>query len=769
MSRNDVKTALAAAQRMYQSGQLHQAKSAFERVLQLDKKEPDSLHCLGLILFQLGNQQEGIRFVKRAAEVRPRHVETLYNLGIMLQRAGEHTDAAASFREVLSINPKYVQAHFSLGNALQELKQLEDAVKSFRQATLLAPDWPEAHFNLGNALRDLFQQEEALKSYQKAVALKPDWGEAYSNIGHILVILNKHEEAILICKKAIALNASLSEAHFNMGMALSHLKKPIEALISYRMAIILKPDWVEAQQSLGYLLSHLGRFEEAVPVYRKLITLKPEWAEVHNALGLALLNLGFASLDFEKFREAEACHRQALLVKPELPDTYCYLAASPLQTGLGRDEAIALCEKALELKPDFLVAYQILLFMQQYSEKLTPQHLRNSLEKFAETCLAESLESPHLNAPDPEKRLRIGYLSPDFRNHSCLWFIEPLLSAHDRQQVEVFCYANVPKSDQMTDRLKALADNWYDLRSLNIDGVAALIQEHNIDILVDLAGHTSDNLLPVFQRKPSPIQVSWLGFPSSTGLSAIDYRISDCLLTPEDTPEYYAEKVWNLDCPSHCYQAHSRAPAIGPLPAERQGYITFASFNNLAKVNVETVALWAKVLHTVHDSRLLIKNRQLDEPGIYRQYIEAFKAQGIAEERIELLGSIPDIEAHLNYYNRVDICLDTFPYNGATTTLEALWMGVPVVTHFGWRTASRYGLSFLDALGLRELATDDPVQFAQIAADLTSNLPKLAQLRSELRTRMQHSPLCDEVNFARTLEAAYRKMWKLWCEQQLAI
>ncbi len=769
MSRTDVKAALAAAQRMYQAGQLHQAKSAFERVLQLDKKEPDSLHCLGLILFQLGEQQEGIRFVRQATEVRPKHVETLYNLGIMLQRAGEHSAAVASFRKVLAISPKYVQAHFSLGNALQEVKQLEEAAKSFRQATLLAPDWAEAHFNLGNALRDLFQQEEALKSYQKAVALKPEWAEAYANIAHILVILNKHEEAILTCKKAIALNASLSEPHFNMGMALAHLKKPIEALISYRMAIILKPDWAEAYQRLGYLLSHLGRFEEAVPVYRKLITLKPEWADVHNALGLALINLGFASLDFEKFREAEACHRQALLVEPDLPDTYCNLAASPLQTGLGRDEAIALCEKAIELRPGFMPAHQILLFMQQYSEKLTPQHLRNSLEKFAEACFSESLELPHANVPDPEKRLRIGYLSPDFRYHSCSWFIEPLLSAHDRQQVEVFCYANVPKSDKVTERLKALVENWYDLRSLNIDEVAALIQEHNIDILVDLAGHTSDNLLAVFQRKPAPIQVSWLGFPSSTGLSAIDYRISDCLLTPEDTPEYYAEKVWNLDCPSHCYRAYSRSPAVGSLPAERLGYVTFASFNNLAKVNVETVALWAKVLHAVDDSRMLIKNRQLDEPGIYRQYIEAFKAEGIAEERIELLGSIPGLEAHLNYYNRVDICLDTFPYNGATTTLEALWMGVPVVTRFGWRTASRYSLSFLDALNLRELATDDPEQFAQIAADLASNLPKLAQLRSELRTRMQHSPLCDEVSFARALETAYRKMWKRWCEKQVAI
>lgn len=766
MSRNDVKAALAAAQRVYQSGRLEQAKLAFEKVLQIDQKEPDSLHCLGLILFQLGDQQEGIRLVRQSTEVRPKNVETLYNLGIMLQRTGNLTAAVDIFHKVLAINPKYVQAHFAIGNALQEFKKLEEAVKSFRQAALLAPDWAEAHFNLGNALRDLGQREEALKSYRKAVVLKPDWAEAHSNIGHILSRLKNHEEAILSCKRAIALNANLSEPHFNMGAALAELKKPIEALISYRMAVMLKPDWAEAQQDLGYLLSYLGRFDEAVPIYRKVISLKPEWAEAYNILGLVLINQGFALLNFDNFREAETFYKQALALKPELPDTYCNLAVSPLKTGLDIDEAIELSRKALEIKPDFIDAHQILLFSQQYSEKLTPECARNSLEQFAQACFTNSPGSVHLDASDVAKRLRIGYLSPDFRFHSCSWFIEPVLNAHDRQKVEVFCYSNVPKADKVTERLRVLADNWHDLRGLDVDAIAALIRSHNIDILVDLAGHTSDNLLPVFHRKPAPIQASWLGFPSSTGLTAIDYRISDHLLTPESTPEYYAETLWNLDCPAHCYRPHPQAPAVGLLPAEQQGYITFGSFNNLAKVNLATVALWAQVLHAVSNSRILLKNRQLGDPSICSQYIEAFRAEGIAEERIELLGSILGLEAHLNYYNRIDIALDTFPYNGATTTLEALWMGVPVVTLVGWRTASRYGLSFLDALDLRELATDDPIQFTSIAATLASDLPKLAQLRTGLRERMKNSPLCNEANFARALESAYREMWKSWCQNK---
>jgi protein O-GlcNAc transferase len=767
MSRNDVKTALAAAQRVYQSGQLHQAKSAFEKVLQIDKKEPDSLHCLGLILFQLGEQQEGICLVTQSTKVRPKHVETLYNLGIMLQRTGDLTAAADSFHKALAINPKYMQAHFAIGNVLKDLKQLAEAAKSFRQATLLATDWAEAHFNLGNVLRDLGQHEEALQSYRKAVVLKPDWAEAHSNVGHSLINLKSYEEGILSCKKAIALDPNLSEPHFNMGAALSALKKPIEALISYRIAVILKPDWAEAQQFLGHWLAHFGRYEEAVTAYRKLIALEPDWAEAYNTLGLVLVQQGFASMDPTKFHEAEASHRQALALQLDLPDTYCNLASSPLQTGLDMDKAIDFCQKALELKPDFFHAHQLLLFLQQYSEELTPELARNSLEKFSQTCFPESPKSPYLNLPDTARRLRIGYLSPDFFYHACSWFIEPLLSAHNQQQVEVFCYANVQKSDKVTERLKALTKNWYDLRGLGVDAMLDLIRSHSIDILVDLAGHTTNNLLPVFHHKPAPIQASWLGYPTSTGLAEIDYRISDPLLTPHDTIEYYAETVWNLDRPSHCYLPHPQAPAVGPLPAEQRGHITFGSFNNMRKVNLQTVALWAQALHAVSGSHLLLKSQQLTEPQIYSQYIEAFRAEGIAEDRIELLSPISGLEAHLNIYNRIDIALDSFPYNGATTTMEALWMGVPVITLVGWRTASRYGLSFLDALDLRELAAEDMTQFASIAMALASDLPKLAQLRADLRERMRHSSLCDAANFAHALETAYRQMWKLWCQKQV--
>jgi protein O-GlcNAc transferase len=764
MFRNDVKATLLAAKEFYQTGQLDQAKIAFEKVLKLDPKQPDSLYCLGLILFQLGDQEEGLRLVKQAVEVRPGQVEVLYDLGIMLQTAGDPIAAAESFRKAVAVNPKYAQAHFALGNALQKSQLLEDAVKSFQQAIVLTPKWAEAHFNLGNALRDLNQPEAALQSYQKALAYKPNWAEAYASIGQSFASLKKYEEALINCKQAIALNANLAEPHFSIGIVLKELKKPVEALISYRMAAILKPDFAEASYDLAFLLFELGRIEEAMPFFRKVIALKPEWAELHNALGLSFTIQGFASMNASHFREADSCFRQALSLRPDIPETYCSLAASPLQTGLSLEECLTLCQKALEIEPDFITAYQNLLFFQQYSEKLTPQLMRNTIEHFAQTCFPNPPTPQHSNMPDPEKRLRIGYLSPDFRYHSCAWFIEPLLSAHNRQEVEIFCYSNVLKADSMTERLKKLADSWHNIRNLDADAVASMIQSHEIDILLDLAGHTSDNFLSVFHYKPAPIQAAWLGYPGSTGLSTIDYRLSDFLLTPTDTPEYFSEKIWNLERPAHCYRP-PQAFKLLPLPAEQNGYITFGSFNNLLKVNLETIALWAKALRAVNSSRILIKSRQLSDPEICKKFIQAFRAEGIAENRVELVVSFTGLEAHLNYYNRIDIALDTFPYNGATTTLEALWMGVPVITLAGWRTASRYSLSFLEAVGLRELAANDPEEFAAIAQSLASNLPKLAGLHAELRERMKNSLLCDESNFAQALEDTYRKMWKQWCQE----
>jgi protein O-GlcNAc transferase len=764
MSRTSTKVALAAAIRAFQSGQLPQAKLAFEQVLRLDPKEPDALHSLGLILFQLGEQEKGVELVVQSSKVRPKHPETHYNLGVMYQRLGQFDLAESSFRQVLAQKRDHAHAHFALGNALRELGKGDDAAKSFEQAVKIMPSWADGHFNLGNALRDLGEFQRAAACFQKAITLQPNWAEAHASLGQALRLLGQYEPAITSCRKALALNPNLPEGNFNLASALWDAGKRTEALISYRMAVILKPDWPEAHHDLGYSLFQLGRLEEAIATCRKTITLKPTWAEAHAALGAMLVRQGFTFKHSILLREADTCYREALALRPDWPDAHVILAGSPVRTGLDQEETFALLERAIALQSDGLIAHQSLLFNRQYSTALTPPKWRDALQTFAEACFAPlkiHISNPQ-NHKDPQKRLRIGYASPDFHNHSCAWFIEPVLATHDQTNFEIYCYSSLHQADDVTTRLKALSDHWYDVQEMSSEAVSDLIRSHSIDILVDLAGHTFGNILPVFRHKPAPVQVTWLGCPSSTGLEAIDYRLSDPWLTPEGTEEYFTEQIWNLERPSHCYRPPTKAPEIAPLPALKNGYLTFGSFNNLMKLSPETIALWAKMLRAVEQSHLVLKSWQLGDPEVCRQVCKSFAQQGIDEARLHLLSAVSGLSAHLNTYNQIDIALDTFPYNGATTTLEALWMGVPVLSLAGWRTASRYSLSFLSALELHELATDSQEQFVEVARNLSRNLPYLSELRGKLRSRMRNSSLCDEVGFTHHLEAAYRQMWQCY-------
>jgi protein O-GlcNAc transferase len=766
MSRISTKAALDAAIRTFQSGQLPQAKLAFEQVLRLDPKEPDALHSLGLILFQLGEQEKGVQLVTQSTQVRPRHPETHYNLGVMHQRLGQFDLAESSFRQVLAQKPDHAQAHFALGNTLRELGKGDDAAKSFEQAVKIMPSWAEGHFNLGNALRDIGEFERGIACFQKAIALKPDWADAHTNLGQVLRLSDQYEAAVASCRKALSFSPNLPEGHFNLASALWSLGKRTEALISYRMALILKPDWPEAHYDLGYGLFQLGRTEEAIETYRKTIALKPTWAEAHSALAAVLIHQGFALKNSEMLREADACRRQVLALRPDWPNAYVNLAGSPLRTGLDQEETFALLERALALCPDDICAQQSLLFGLQYSAALTPIKWRTALRAFADTYFAPLNIFKLLNCKDPHKRLRIGYVSPDFRNHSCAWFIEPVLASHNQSNIEIYCYASLAHADEVTARLKSLSENWHEVQEMSSEVVANLIRSHCIDILVDLAGHTFGNILPVFCHKPAPIQLTWLGSPTSTGLETVDYRLSDPWLTPENTEEYFTERLWNLECPAHCYRPPAQTPDVGSLPAEKNGYLTFGSFNNLLKLSPETVALWAKTLHAVAQSQLVLKSWQLGDAEVCRQIRKSFIQQGIDEARLHFLDAIPDLSAHLNLYNQIDVALDTFPYNGATTTLEALWMGVPVLTLVGWRTASRYSFSFLSALDLREFAAENQEQFVEIAQNLSGKLPYLSELRRSLRSRMRNSPLCDEVGFTGHLEAAYRQMWQRYCESE---
>lgn len=498
-----------------------------------------------------------------------------------------------------------------------------------------------------------------------------------------------------------------------------------------------------------------GRFAEAVPLLRQVLKDEPNQFVALFALGISLRRL-------RQLDEGATALQRAIALKPDFFEAHYNLGL--LLTEQGRaDEAVHVFCSALHLRPEVGLAHSNLLMALQYSSSLTTERWREALLAFANCSTPGPLPITHTNPPESERVLRVGYVSPDFCHHSCAWFIEPLLKAHDRDQVQIFCYSQVAAPDAVTARLRSQADNWREIVGCDDEAVATLIRADQVDILVDLAGHSAHNRLGVFARKPAPVQVSWLGYPASTGLTTVDYRLSDPWLTPPDTPEYFSETLWNLPRPAHCYSPPCEAPPVAPSPTLTKGRITFGSFNNLAKVGPTTVALWAGVLQALPTSRLLLKAHQATDAGVQRRLTTAFAAHRVAPERIVFMGAASTVSIHLACYAQVDIALDTFPYNGATTTLEALWMGVPVISLIGERAASRYGLAFLSAVGLSELAVSDSARFVDLAVALARDRERLSELRDSLRGTLGSSLLCNAVDFARTVETAYRKMWQRWC------
>ncbi|MBK8161707.1 MAG: glycosyltransferase [Gammaproteobacteria bacterium] len=456
-----------------------------------------------------------------------------------------------------------------------------------------------------------------------------------------------------------------------------------------------------------------------------------------------------------------ACER-AIELRPEYAEAYVNLANSCNRPG-GLDQAAAAIRRALELEPDFAAAHSALLVTLQYMGDVTPEQSFAEHRRFAARFEAplKSGWRPHRNARDPERRLKIGYLSPDFRRHSVAWFIEPVLTAHDRTRVEIFGYYNHHRQDEVTARLAASADHWRPCHDLGDVQLAERIRADGIDILVDLAGHTNENRLPALARKPAPVQVTWLGYPATTGLDAVDYRLCTNDTDPPGQEAWHSEVLYRLPRSLWCYRPPAERPATTPAArAARRDAITFGSLNNPAKITPERIALWAEILRAVPGSRLVMTNILA---GPVSEDIRAlFTGCGIAAERLRFPGRLP-ASGYWKLLEEIDIALDPFPYTGTTTTCETLWTGVPVVTQAGTSSAARAGYALLKAVGLETLAAASDVEYVRIATGLAQDTARLDALRAELPARFAASPLRDEAGFTRDLEAAYRDMWHRWC------
>jgi predicted O-linked N-acetylglucosamine transferase (SPINDLY family) len=573
-----------------------------------------------------------------------------------------------------------------------------------------------------NHLVALFQgrrYDELLNATSAILAKDPTCGFAWQITGAAQEM--QGENGLHALTKAVQYLPNDAAVHGNLANTLRDHGLFDEAAQSYRRALQLKPDFAFAHNGLAFTLRSLGRWDEAIVSYHRTLAIKPDYAEAYNNLGNVLFD-----------------HRQF-------------------------DEAVRNYRRALEINPNLIEASDALLVASQFSEKTTRAELfaahRDSGERVEAVLKLEWLH--HDNSRAPDKRLKIGYVSGDFRMHAVAYFFEPILSNHNRHQFEIFCYANSTRHDNFTDRLIAKSDHWRLCPSMTDDELSSQIRKDGIDILVDLSGHTSLNRLRTFARKPAPIQVTYLGYPSGTGLTAVDYRLTDNYTEPETINDpadlYYTEKLARLPHSLWCYQPQEGMPEITPLPALANGYITFGSLNNVKKIGAECIALWARLLTSIPTSRLLFAT--VGEGDMREQLARQFAEHGISPERLEFVSNMPTLQ-FLHKLQEVDISLDPFPVNGATTTCESLWLGIPVLTLVGDRFLTRAGLSVLSAANMQEFASFTSDEFIEKIIALTKDLPRLAEIRANLRDRLRASPLLDQAQFTLDLEALYQQMWQ---------
>ncbi len=522
----------------------------------------------------------------------------------------------------------------------------------------------------------------------------------------------------------VELQPDLAVAWSNLGDELAGLGKLDEAIKACRKAVSLDGGLFAAHNNLANALRMRGSTAEAIEAYQRAIALNPTAAAVYNNLGNALGDQG-------RIEEAIEAYREALRIEPGSREVHSNL--------LAHLNSSANCS-AREVYQEHRRWDEL------HARKLMPAGLR------------------HANQADPERRIRIGYVSPDFRRHSVSYFAESFLSHHDHERFEVFCYADRFVADEVTKRVQGFADEWRTTTTMGDAELAARVREDQLDILIDLAGHQLGSRLGAFAQKPAPVQATYLGYPATTGLSAMDYRITDALADPPgQTEKLHSEELVRLPRSFLCYHLSDELPNVGPLPAESAGCVTFGCFNNFVKVNEFTLALWSRVLEAVPGSRLMLKSRSLGDEGTRAMIRERLGALGVAAERVELLGHLRGFADHLASYGRMDVALDPFPYHGTTTTCEAMAMGVPVITLAGEAHISRVGVSLLRNVGLEELIAETQEEYVEIARRLALDIERLAALRSELRERMRGSAVCDEAGFTRELENAYREMWRGWC------
>ena len=781
---------LREAALLHRSGRLAEAEKVYKKILDIAPDHADTLNLLGLAVFQKGEYNAAAGFIKRAIRINPSNPLFHVNLGNTLHRLNKENEAANAYLRALAIHPNHAEALNNLGNVYYVQGKMDESLSCYKRAIKLNEDNPDVCNNLGSTLRKLGRLDEAVSILRKALELNPDHARALNNLGMVLKEQNRPaeaidyyrksleihpeadtynnlvlalkedgslDEAVSACRKALEIYPENFRTYFILGALLKGHGKPEEAVSCYQNALSIDPDHAETYSNLGDALSGQGKTNEAIICFQKALRLKPDDFKTYNNLGNTLRKQGKLSMAVEAYKKA-------LEIEPGYATACNNIAGAVLKQGKVA-EAIKGYQEAVAIEPDYAIAHSNLLLTYNYQNHKDPEWLFSQHRNWAKTYALSEGDNPIFNPGigPADRKIRIGYCSPDFRTHSVAYFLEAIIKTHDRSGFEIFCYSDVICPNEVTRAFARSVDCFTNIAGIDNITVADQIRRDKIDILVDLAGHTAGYRISLFSIKSAPIQVTYLGYPNTTGFTSMDYRLTDARADPPGlTDHLYTEKLVRLPHTFLCYTPPEKSPEIEITANRDSSQIIFGSFNNRAKITPEVVRAWAKILTQISDARIVLKSGAFADPETRKILIDLFIENGVEHGRIELVSHIPSMFDHLQLYNRIDIGLDTFPYNGTTTTCEALWMGVPVITLAGKTHRSRVGTSLLSNVGLEDLIAETVEEYVEKGVSLANNVKKRKSIHRDLRSRMARSFLMDSARFTRSLERTYRWMFNEW-------
>ncbi|KAK8473623.1 hypothetical protein PHAVU_001G192300 [Phaseolus vulgaris] len=755
----------------------NKGRLAFESFFEAIKLDPQNAraltHC-GILYKDDGRLMEAAESYQRALRVDPSYRAAAECLAIVLTDIGTNTklagftqDGIKKYFEALKVDPHYAPAYYNLGVVYSEMMQYDMALTFYEKAAAERPVYAEAYCNMGVIFKNRGDLDSAISCYDRCLTVSPNFEIAKNNMAIALTDLGTKvklegdiNQGVALYKKALYYNWHYADAMYNLGVAYGEMLKFDMAIVFYELAFHFNPHCAEACNNLGVIYKDRENLDKAVECYQLALSIKPNFSQSLNNLGVVYTVQG-------KVDAAASMIEKAIMANPTYAEAYNNLGVLYRDAG-DISRAIDAYEQCLKIDPDSRNAGQNRLLAMNYIDEGIDDTLfevhRNWGSRFMRLYPRYTSWG---NTKDPDRPLVIGYVSPDYFTHSVSYFIEAPLVYHDYSNFKVIVYSAVVKADAKTIRFREKVTKkggiWKDIYGIDEKKVADMVREDQVDILVELTGHTANNKLGMMACRPAPVQVTWIGYPNTTGLPTIDYRITDSLADPPETKQKHVEELVRLP---ECFLCYTPSPEAGPVsstPALSNGFITFGSFNNLAKITPKVLQVWARILCAIPNSRLVVKCKPFCCDSVRQRFLSTLEQLGLEPLRVDLLPLILLNHDHMHAYSLMDISLDTFPYAGTTTTCESLYMGVPCVTMAGSAHAHNVGVSLLSKVGMEHLIAKNEDEYVELAQKLASDISALHNLRMSLRDLMSKSPVCDGAKFILGLESTYRNMWHRYC------